>query len=113
MRFGRIMFTHNALLPAIRLVAHSVSDHEVIVHAGLAIPQLPDNPVVRYEADAIDPVSRLGWCVIVTGTGETVTDTDESARYLGQYQPWFPGAQHRIIRIRPSAVTGIEVTDEQ
>ncbi|HUC27316.1 MAG TPA: pyridoxamine 5'-phosphate oxidase family protein, partial [Streptosporangiaceae bacterium] len=60
---GRIVFTHHAL-PAIRPVNHLVADDLIIVRAtdGAAITGLAEyrGMVVAYEADAFDPVRRLG-----------------------------------------------------
>ncbi|MBF6327210.1 pyridoxamine 5'-phosphate oxidase family protein [Nocardia transvalensis] len=108
-RFGRLVFARHAL-PTIRPVNHIVDGEEVIIHANLGIvPLHADRQVVSYEADTIDHHTQLGWCVILTGTAEAVTDPEEIARYERLIDPWLPGARHRIVRIHPDIVTGIEL----
>src|SRR5690349_8214203 len=70
---GRIVFTQHAL-PAVRPVNHLVEAGNIIVRihddgalASLAAPADGPGVVVAYEADAIDPVTHLGWSVVVTG----------------------------------------------
>jgi hypothetical protein len=97
-------------LPTIRPVNHIVDGEDVIVHANLGVvPLHGDRQVVSYEVDTIDPDTQLGWCVILTGTAEAVTDPEDIGRYEGLIEPWLPGARHRIIRIHPDIVTGIEL----
>ncbi|MFF0491732.1 pyridoxamine 5'-phosphate oxidase family protein [Nocardia sp. NPDC003482] len=111
-RFGRIVFARHAL-PTIRPVNHLLDGEQVIVYANLNIVAMhSDRQVVSYEADTIDHQTQLGWCVILTGTAEPVLDADEVAHYDGLVEPWLPGAQHRIVRIKPDIVTGIELIDK-
>lgn len=108
-RFGRIAFARYAL-PTIRPVNHVVDGEDVIVHANLGIvPLHVDRQVVSYEVDTIDHETQLGWCVILTGTTAAVTDPEDIAHYERLIDPWLPGAPHRIIRIQPDIVTGIEL----
>ncbi|MFI5777823.1 pyridoxamine 5'-phosphate oxidase family protein [Nocardia sp. NPDC051570] len=108
-RFGRVVFTRHAL-PTIRPVNHVVDGEHVIIYANPSVvPMHSDRQVVSYEADTIDHHTQLGWCVILTGTAEAVLESDEIARYERQIDPWLPGVLHRIVRIRPDIVTGIEL----
>lgn len=108
-RFGRIVFARYAL-PTIRPVNHIVEGQDVVIHANLGIvPPHVERQVVAYEADTINHDTQLGWCVILTGTTEAVTDPDDVLRYERQVDPWLHGVQHRIIRIHPDIVTGIEL----
>src|SRR6266700_2160619 len=108
-RFGRIAFARYAL-PTIRPVNHLVDGEDVIVHANLGIvPLHADRQVVSYEVDTIDHDTQLGWCVILTGVTEAVTDPEDIARYERLIDSWLPGARHRLVRIRPDIVTGIEM----
>mgnify|MGYP001024768955 FL=1 len=113
---GRIVFTQHAL-PTIRPVNHVV-DHGAIVirtHEGAALTsrtRLTDGPgvVVAYEADSIDPVTHLGWSVVVTGYARLVTDARELARYQKLLHPWVGAAMDYAVRIDPDLVTGVRLT---
>jgi len=106
---GRIVFTHHAL-PAIRPVNHLVADDLIIVRAtdGAAINAAAEyrGMVVAYEADAFDPVRRLGWSVIVTGTARQVTDPVVAARYRCRLDPWIAGPTDDVISISTDMVHG-------
>ncbi|HUB42575.1 MAG TPA: pyridoxamine 5'-phosphate oxidase family protein [Streptosporangiaceae bacterium] len=106
---GRIVFTHHAL-PAIRPVNHLVAGDHIIVRAtdGAAITALAEyrGMVVAYEADAFDPVRRLGWSVIVIGTARQVTDPVDAARYRSQLDPWIAGPTDDVISISTEIVHG-------
>ncbi|MCX4095957.1 pyridoxamine 5'-phosphate oxidase family protein [Nocardia sp. alder85J] len=108
-RFGRLVVNRHSV-PIIRPVNHLVEGDDLIIYAGLGIgPPVPERQVVAYEADTIDHETQLGWCVILTGPAETVADHDAVARYERLMDPWLPGARPRILRMRPDAVTGIEL----
>ncbi|MEV5374586.1 pyridoxamine 5'-phosphate oxidase family protein [Streptomyces nondiastaticus] len=136
---GRVVFTRRALpaiRPVNHIVdgGHIViRTHEGAALAGLAAsaqqpmtarqpapaPQQPApaqppgapgrRVVVAYEADSIDPVTHLGWSVVVTGYCTLVTDPDELARYAALLTPWWDGRMDYTVRIRPSLVTGVQL----
>lgn len=108
--FGRIVFSRYAL-PTIRPVNHIVEDGQVIIHANPGTTLTTDRQVVAYEADTINPATHRGWCVIVTGTAEEVTDPRERQRYQDLLQAWLPGPRDRLITIEPEIVTGIRFGD--
>ncbi|MFC5720930.1 pyridoxamine 5'-phosphate oxidase family protein [Streptomyces gamaensis] len=112
---GRIVFTLHAL-PAIRPVNHLLDGEDVVIrtHEGAALvgqSQQAGDPgvVVAYEADCIDPDTRLGWSVVVTGYAQPVTDPDELARYRARLHPWVDKAMDCTVRIRPDMVTGVRL----
>ncbi len=106
--FGRVVFTQRAL-PAIRPVNHLVDRGHVIIRTTLGSglgAVAGDGTVVAYEADAIDPQTRSGWSVVVTGVARIVTDPDDLARYGTLLQPWVDGARDCLISIPADLVTG-------
>ncbi|MBB5918657.1 nitroimidazol reductase NimA-like FMN-containing flavoprotein (pyridoxamine 5'-phosphate oxidase superfamily) [Nocardia transvalensis] len=111
-RFGRIVFARYAL-PTIRPVNHIVDDEAIVIHANRGAAMSPDRQVVAYEADTIDEHTHRGWCVIVTGTAEVVTDPGEVERYRGLLHPWLPGPRDHIVRIEPDIITGVEFVDPE
>jgi hypothetical protein len=68
--------------------------------------------VQAYEADAIDPVQRMGWSVIATGVAQVVADLDEAARYRQLLRPWTRELSDHVIRIYPELVTGYQLVAE-
>ena len=107
---GRIVFTRHAL-PAIRPVNHAIDGDDVIVrsHPGAAIVSAADRAagvIVAYEADAIDPATRTGWSVIVTGAARLVHAPADAARYEQVLQPWVTDDMSQLIRIHADIVTG-------
>ncbi|WSW00789.1 pyridoxamine 5'-phosphate oxidase family protein [Streptomyces sp. NBC_01006] len=109
---GRIVFTEHAL-PAVRLVNHLVDGEDIVVRLqdGGALASLvatPDAPgvVVAYEADVVDPETRLGWSVVVTGYASLVAEEDGADPYAALLVPWVRQTMTRALRIRPDLVTG-------
>ncbi|MFJ9348235.1 pyridoxamine 5'-phosphate oxidase family protein [Streptomyces sp. NPDC101237] len=110
---GRIVFTRQAL-PAVRPVDHVLDGGEIVVrtHAGADVSAYVRQgeglgAVVAYEADSIDPDTRLGWSVVVTGYARLVTDPVELGRYRAMLRPWGDPATDQAIRVRPDLVTGV------
>ncbi|MFD5916686.1 pyridoxamine 5'-phosphate oxidase family protein [Kitasatospora sp. NPDC058201] len=113
--FGRIVFTVSAL-PAIRPVNHLLVDDVIVIrtHDGAALTTVAQGGddagvVVAYEADAIDPSTRLGWSVVVTGFARPVTDPSLLARYRGLLSPWVNASMDHTVAIRPDLVTGYRI----
>ncbi|HEY5852541.1 MAG TPA: pyridoxamine 5'-phosphate oxidase family protein [Aldersonia sp.] len=112
--FGRVVFSRNAL-PAIRPVNHVVDGRAVIIrtHLGAAVLSR-DGQVVAYEADSLDPLTHLGWSVIVTGVARLVADPDQVKLFQRLLRPWVDGAQKdQVIRIGAEIVTGYSLVDDR
>ncbi|MFI8391118.1 pyridoxamine 5'-phosphate oxidase family protein [Streptomyces sp. NPDC085540] len=111
---GRIVFTQHAL-PAVRPVNHLVEGEYIIVriHGGGALASLTApadvSAVVAYEADVLDPVTHLGWSVVVTGYARAVSDADEVDRYAHLLRPWVAHRMTSALRIRPDLVAGFRL----
>ncbi|MFE9846169.1 pyridoxamine 5'-phosphate oxidase family protein [Streptomyces goshikiensis] len=112
---GRIVFTRHAL-PDVRPVNHLVVGEDVIVRihedgalGSLVAPCDVPGVVVAYEADVIDPVTHLGWSVVVTGYARVVADPDEVDRYASLLRPWVARPMTSALRIRPDLVTGFRL----
>ncbi|MEV0173506.1 pyridoxamine 5'-phosphate oxidase family protein [Streptomyces sp. NPDC050803] len=113
--FGRIVFTQHAL-PTIRPVNHVLDGGDIVIrtHEGAALTSRTRQAgapgvVVAYEADVIDPLTHLGWSVVVTGYAHLITDADELARYTSVLHPWVERTMDYAIRIRPDLVTGVRL----
>jgi hypothetical protein len=108
---GRVVFTHRAL-PAIRPLNHLVDRGDVIIRSNLGSgigTAGGDGMVVAYEADTIDPASRTGWSVVVTGVARLVTEPTDIGRYERLLHTWVDGPRDCVIRIPPDLVTGYEL----
>ncbi|MFJ2785751.1 MULTISPECIES: pyridoxamine 5'-phosphate oxidase family protein [unclassified Streptomyces] len=114
---GRIVFTRQAL-PAIRPVNHVLEGGDIVIrtHEGSALTlgareAGAPGVVVAYEADHIDPATRLGWSTVVTGYCHLVTDPTEAARYRSLLEPWSDQHMDQVVRVHPDLVTGIRLID--
>lgn len=118
--YGRVVFTKSAL-PAIRPVNHVVDDGDIVIRtrrlAGIGTALAAADTgldeeaelVVAYEADVIDPTTRLGWSVVVTGIATTVTDPARLARIEQRLHPWVDSVMDTAIAITPEIVTGLRL----
>ncbi|GGX60289.1 pyridoxamine 5'-phosphate oxidase family protein [Streptomyces minutiscleroticus] len=110
---GRVGFTRQAL-PAIRPVRHLVHEGAVVIctHTGsVFLHRFLESEVVAYEADEIDPDTRTGWSVTVTGVAARVTDPEELVHYRdlrcqSLLVPWTDAGMVHVVRIAPELVTG-------
>jgi nitroimidazol reductase NimA-like FMN-containing flavoprotein (pyridoxamine 5'-phosphate oxidase superfamily) len=114
-QLGRICFTSRAM-PAVRPVSHLLDGGQVIFRSseGAAIAGAAGRGVVvAYEAGQIDPATRTGWSVVVTGLAYLVEDPRQAGRYRAALQPWVAGQVDHVIRVSPQIVTGFELADGQ
>ena len=74
---------------------------------GAKLDAIGDDAAVAFEIDELDPRSRSGWSVAVTGRATEVTDPGEleEVRRL-RLEPWAPGAKSRYVRIVPDSIGG-------
>jgi uncharacterized protein len=104
---GRIIFTRRAL-PAVELVCFALDNADIVIAAG-ALAAVTHGAVVAFQADDLDPVSRVGWTVTAIGQSREVTEQHEIDRLLQVgLGVWPPGERERehFIRISPGILTG-------
>ncbi|MEU6058307.1 pyridoxamine 5'-phosphate oxidase family protein [Streptomyces sp. NPDC047097] len=112
---GRLVCTRDAL-PAVLVGHHVVVDGEILVRlydraAAASVTASADGSgtVVAYQADLVDPVTRTGWSIVVTGyaLGRTTPAT-------GHGSPPYPSPapDEYLLRIRPGIVTGSRLEEE-
>ena len=108
---GRVVFSVGAL-PAVVPVTFAVLDDAVLLRtaAGTRLAKAADGAVLAFEADEVDPVTRTGWSVVVTGVAEVVTDALRQALIRSVVEPFAPGDHRVYIRLPLSVVTGRRVT---
>jgi len=104
---GRVVFTV-AALPAVVPVTFAVLDDAVVMctASDTRLAAAADGGVLAFEIDDLDPPSRTGWSVVVTGVAELVTDALTRARIHGMVAPWAPGHHDVFIRLPLTVVTG-------
>ncbi|MGZ4435308.1 MAG: pyridoxamine 5'-phosphate oxidase family protein [Trebonia sp.] len=103
---GRVVFTERAL-PAVLPITFAIYDDALVFCTGdTRLAAAAGRGVLAFEADEIDPASRTGWSVVVTGIAEVVTDPLERARIHTIVQPWAPGHRDVFIRLPLTVVTG-------
>lgn len=62
---------------------------------------------VAFEVDEIDPDSRTGWTVLVTGKAEAVTDVHELVASVDvARRPWVSVPGDQVVRLRPGQLSG-------
>jgi nitroimidazol reductase NimA-like FMN-containing flavoprotein (pyridoxamine 5'-phosphate oxidase superfamily) len=112
--FGRVAFVADGV-PTIRPLNHVVLDGRILLYTrhtsalAKAVRRQADLQVA-YQADEIEPRSRLGWSVLVTGTAVDVS-RDAHADQLGlQVQSWMKYPLDMVIAIEPQEVTGLALT---
>jgi nitroimidazol reductase NimA-like FMN-containing flavoprotein (pyridoxamine 5'-phosphate oxidase superfamily) len=105
---GRVVYSERAM-PIIVPVNFSLVDGDVIVRTGrrsrLAL-HAPGN-VVAFEVDDIDPSSRSGWSIVLTGRISLIRDPEQLA-HLGTLglQTWGATEFDRYLSLRPDVVSG-------
>jgi uncharacterized protein len=104
---GRIVFTVRAL-PAIRPVNFILDGGDVVIRTSATsrLAQTVRGAVVAFEADVIDPASRSGWSVTVTGRAAEILDPGEVERLDALLQSWALGDQDCFVRIPAELVSG-------
>jgi nitroimidazol reductase NimA-like FMN-containing flavoprotein (pyridoxamine 5'-phosphate oxidase superfamily) len=107
-RVGRIGFLNDGW-PAILPVNYVTDGDDIVIRtdSGTKFAALRHGAEVSFEIDAIDPLYRSGWSVLVYGNAAEVEDADELERVKGLgLRAWHQGAKPFWIRIAPVLVTG-------
>jgi nitroimidazol reductase NimA-like FMN-containing flavoprotein (pyridoxamine 5'-phosphate oxidase superfamily) len=110
---GRVVFTERAL-PAVIPVTFAVLDDAIVLatRPGSRLARSARGGVLAFEVDQLDPVTRTGWSVVVTGVAEFVADPAEEARVRTVLDPWAPGGNNLVLRLPLTVVTGRRIEAE-
>jgi nitroimidazol reductase NimA-like FMN-containing flavoprotein (pyridoxamine 5'-phosphate oxidase superfamily) len=110
---GRVVFTMGAL-PAVIPVTFILRDDAILTRtaADTRLAKAANGSVLAFQIDELDPVTRTGWSVLVTGVAELVTDTAEREKVDGLLQPWAPGQRDVFIRVPLTMVSGRRIVAE-
>ena len=109
--YGRVVFTLDAL-PAICPANHLMDGGQLVIRTRLtsvisSALRSSDDVVVAYEADNIDPTTRTGWSVVLTGRAHTITEPDQVSRYEQLLHPI--NHADTVVAIEPVTITGFRV----
>lgn len=108
MPIGRVVYSDRAL-PVIVPVNFTLDGMAVIIRTQRRsrLATHAAGTVVAFEVDDIDPVTRSGWSVVLTGMFELIKDEFEVRRLDAlRLRSWAPSAHDRYLRLRPELVTG-------
>jgi uncharacterized protein len=110
---GRVVFTERAL-PAIVPVSYALLHDDVILATGSGsrLAEAARGGVLAFEVDHLDPLTRTGWSVVVTGMPEYVVHPQEQARVLSVLDMWAPGRHDLLLRLPATVVTGRRIEAE-
>ncbi|MFZ5869174.1 MAG: pyridoxamine 5'-phosphate oxidase family protein [Actinomycetota bacterium] len=108
---GRVVFTDRGL-PAILPVAFVLDRDTVVIRTadGSRLARAGDDSVLSFQADVLNPTSKTGWSVVVTGHARIERDEAERERISRVLEPWVPGIKDVIIRIPLTVVTGRRIS---
>ncbi|APA97762.1 pyridoxamine 5'-phosphate oxidase family protein [Nocardia seriolae] len=110
--FGRIVFSRYAL-PIIYPVNHLLDAGALFIYTKPGATMSGDRQVVAYQADTLDHHTQLGWCVIMTGTAQEITDQRQLDDYRARLRIAAPFDNRRVIRVHPDSVVGLEYLPSQ
>lgn len=104
---GRVGVTTGAL-PSVLPVNFRLDGDRILFRtgAGTKLEAATDNAVVAFEVDEIDPGTRSGWSVVVTGVARALTDVGLAEAQRLALARWAPGEDHRIVAISTELVSG-------
>ena len=106
---ARFAYVARAGVPDIVPVNYALDGEDVLIRSGPG-PKLQAaerRDIVAIEVDAIDPVRRTGWSVVVSGRAERLSLMEEQRleeRLAGT--AWAAGPRRHVIRVRPTRITG-------
>lgn len=112
---GRVVYSDRAL-PVVVPVNFALDGTDVIIRTQRRsrLATHAAGGVVAFEVDDIDPSTRSGWSVVLTGMFELVDDAFDMRRLEGLgLHSWAPSAHDRYLRLRPELVTGRRIPDAE
>jgi nitroimidazol reductase NimA-like FMN-containing flavoprotein (pyridoxamine 5'-phosphate oxidase superfamily) len=106
-RIGRIVFSERAM-PAILPVSYALLGEDVVLATsnGSRLARAALGGVLAFEVDRLDPETRTGWSVVVTGLAVQVTEPIEQSQVLSVLDSWAPGRLDLLLRLPSTVVTG-------
>ena len=112
-RVGRVVFSERAL-PAVLPVSYAVLGENIVLAttSGSRLARAALGGVLAFEVDHLDPDTRTGWSVVVTGLARHVVEPVEQSRVLSVLDSWGPGRLDLLLRLPSTVVTGRRIEAE-
>ncbi len=100
---GRIAVIGDDNMPFVVPVNYRLNSETVVFRtdAGTKLEALQRHPVA-FQIDAIDPLERSGWSVLVRGIAHEVTPEELESVHV---EPWV-GPKARLIQVVPRSISG-------
>jgi nitroimidazol reductase NimA-like FMN-containing flavoprotein (pyridoxamine 5'-phosphate oxidase superfamily) len=104
---GRVVFT-SAAMPAAEPVSYILHGNEIIfrVPADGPLATGTRNAVIGFQADDIDPTTRLGWSVLGIGHTHEITDLARRTAVATDTPSWGPDTTSRTIALPLQHLSG-------
>jgi uncharacterized protein len=105
---GRVAVTTEAL-PVVLPVNFALDGERVVFSSapGTKLYVAATGAQMAFEADDVDPATRSGWSVCITGPGTVIDDPTEVDRLRGlDLDSWAPEGEESFVVIDPQVVTG-------
>lgn len=117
-RFGRLAVNVSGRAPAIRPVNYifDAPSQSIVFRTavGSKLHGMLVSEQAAFEIDGLDPPSRTGWSVVVTGVTEEVVNPLERRRLERlPLDPWAPGDKPHWIRLRVWTVSGRRIVEPE
>ena len=116
--FGRLAVNVGGAAPAIRPINYIWDERSqsIIFRSGYGskLFGFVTSRKAAFEIDGVEPATRTGWSVIVTGAAEEIRDGFELRRLeRAGLESWAPGGKPHWLRLRTRMVTGRRITADQ
>jgi uncharacterized protein len=112
---GRVAVT-TAALPTILPVNFRFDGQHILIRTGRGtkLAAATRNAVVAFEVDEVEPTTREGWSVVVTGVARELTDPDELAEaQTPALERWAVGEDHWVVAISTEMVSGRRLVQDR
>ena len=105
--FGRVVMSVDCMPVAVPVMIKVIGgDIYFISDHGPKVDRAVRNTVVSIQVDHADLIDRTGWCVLVTGMSEIVTDNDRIREVLRDLGAWTPSEHSVVVRVPSTVVRG-------
>jgi nitroimidazol reductase NimA-like FMN-containing flavoprotein (pyridoxamine 5'-phosphate oxidase superfamily) len=110
---GRIAYC-KANGPVVLPVNYTIRDQSIVFRtaAGGLLHDAMKSAQAAFQVDEIDDFLQAGWSVLLVGTAQWVSDTEQlTDLWWDQHQPdpWAGGNRNAFVRLLPSEITGRRV----
>lgn len=108
---GRLVYTR-AALPAVHPVNYLLEDHAILIRTSSTSKPAAarGEEIVAFQVDDLDPNTRSGWNVVITGRATEIHDLGEQQRLRTAISSWLAPHDDRVLRVHCDLITGQDFT---